>query len=247
METQVMVPGILVALKTSVRGGVEYQRTALEEDAEGKVKRWETTRFMDDPAERKAANETQAKASGMISRLCVRTTFGLLCRTDRETELDAAVNEMRQLVSEWNRTAEHSYVYVSAIKGRIADNDEEAIRAILEEAKDLLNQMDKGLSAADVKVIRDAAMRAKRLSEMMTDESAGQINDALDAARQAARAIVRSSGELNAQLASVSIDVEREAFAAARLSFLQMSDTVIEALPSVNVSRTGNLEIEEVA
>ncbi len=126
-QTQIMVPGILVALKTSVNGGVEYARSGVEEDEEGRVKKWETTRLMEDPAERKGANEIASKASNLISRLCVRTSFGLLCRIDREAELDEAVVAMRALVTEWNRKAIHSFVTVSAIKGRIADNDEDEL------------------------------------------------------------------------------------------------------------------------
>jgi hypothetical protein len=245
--TQVMVPGILVALKSSVNGGVEYQRTATEEDADGRVKKWETTRFMEDPAERKAAGVVAGEASRLVARLCVRTTFGLLCRTDREAELDAAVREMREKVSAWNRKATHSFVNVSAIKGRIADNDEEAIRAILDEARDLLDQMDRGMSASDVEVIRSAAMRAKRLSEMMTDESSEQINAALDAARQAARAIVKRGDDLGDRVANVTIEIDREAFDEARFSFLDATSTVVGDLPSIDVGRAAALEVDEVA
>lgn len=245
-ETQVMVPGILVALKTSVRGGVEYHQIPLEEDDEGRVKKWETTRLMDDPAERKAAGELSAKASSLVSKLCVRTSFGMLCRIDKERELDAAVAEMRTLVRAWNSEARHSFVYASAIKGRIADNDEEALRAILDEAKDLLDQMDRGLSESDVEMIRGAAMRAKRLSEMMTEDPAGQISAALTAARSAARAIVKRSADMSNELAATTLTVKKQAFDEARFSFLEMSAEVAEALPSIDMQRTAELEVPEL-
>ena len=242
-RTEVMVPGILVALKTSVRGGVEYQRTDVERSDEGHVKEWHTKRYMDDPAERKAATELVNKLSNSISRLCVRTTFGLLCRTDREAELDAAIRDVRASVREWNATTRYSTVHLNAVKGRIADNDEEAIRAIVDEATDLLDRMERGLSDADVTVIRDAASRAKRLAAMMTPEAAGQIESALEAARDAARAIVRKSGELDARVADAMVQVETEAFAKARFTFLEAAEAAVESLPSVDLGRAGALEV----
>jgi hypothetical protein len=239
-----MMPGILVALRTSVRGGVEYERSELEADDAGRVTRWETTRFMENPAERKAAAELASKAAGLVSKLCIRTTFGLLCRTDREAELDAAVAEMRQTVTEWNQKAEHTFVSVSAIKGRIADNDEEAIRAIVAEARDLLDQMGKGLEEADVDQIRAAALRAKKLSGMMTEDSGDRINAALTAARQAAKAIVKRGDDLSNKVAAVTIQIERDTFNEARFSFLDMAEKITDELPAVDLQRTAALEIE---
>ncbi len=244
MQTQVMVPGILVALKTSVTGGVSYQHQSLEEDEAGKVKRWETTRLMDDPDERKKAAETCGKAANLVARLCVRTSFGLLCRTDREQELDEAVTQMRAMATEWNSKARYSFVNLSAIKGRIADNDEEAIRAILDEARDLLDRMDRGLAQADVKVIRDAAVRATRLSQMMTEDTSVTISKAIAAAREAATAIVKRSGDVADTLDETVIDVERSLFDRARFSFLDSATAVIETLPSVNLQRGASLEID---
>jgi hypothetical protein len=244
-NTEVMVPGILVALKTSVRGGVEYQRSGLDSDDEGRVTSWETTRYMDDPAEHKAAVELAGEASRLVSKLCVRTNFGLLCKADREAELDAAVIEMRRKVAEWNQKSLHSYVYVTAIKGRIADNDEEAIRAIVSEATELLDRMDAGIADGNVAEIRDAALRAKRLTEMMTPDAGSQVNAALSQARQVARTIVKRGEDLSDRVANVTIEVEREQFAKARFAFLETAAAVNESLPSIDLQRGAELELEE--
>lgn len=246
MQTHVMVPGILVALKRQVSGGVTYTRDLVESSEDEKIMRWEGTRYMDDPEERKKAVEVAGAASRLISRLCVRTSFGMLCPTERESELNQAVVEMRAMVSSWNDKARYSFIHVSAIKGRIADNDEEAIRAILQEARELLDRMDQGLSENDVKLIRDAANKAKKLSEMMVSDTSGQIDDALAAARRAARAIVKKAESTNKRVASAIVKAEREAFDAARFAFIEASDETIEALPSVDLQRTADLELEEV-
>lgn len=245
MNTQVMRPGILVALKTNVNGGMSYSRNIVESSEDDKVMKWETTRYMDDPEERKLAGETAGKASRLISKLCVRTTFGLLCPTEREAELDEAVTEMRAVVGAWNETARYSFIHCSAIKGRIADNDEEAIRAIVQEARELLDRMDKGLDESDVKLIRDAANKAKKLSEMMVPGTGDQIDDALAAARRAARAIVKQAESTNQRVAAAIVSAEREAFDAARVRFIETSDEVIDSLPSVDLQRAASIELDD--
>jgi hypothetical protein len=240
-----MVPGILVALKTYVRGGVDYERSGIEEDAEGRVKKWETTRTMADPDEHKRATETASKASSMISRLCVRTTFGLLCRSDREGELDAAVAQVRQMTMEWNRKAVHSFVYVNAIKGRIADNDEEATRAILNEVSDLFERMNRAIAAADVTDIRATAMQMKRLTAMTTPSTSGVIERGYTAAREAAKAIVKRGEDLSDRVANVKIEIEQESFNDARVSFLDTMASVMPDLPSIDVQRGVSLEVDD--
>jgi hypothetical protein len=245
MDTQIMVPGILVALKTSVYGGTHYDRRTLEEEEDGSIKRWETVRTMEDPKEHEAALEAVGKASRLVSKLCVRTSFGYLCPIDRERDLDGAIAQMRTVATDWNQRARHSFINVVAVKGRIADNDEDAVRAILQEANELLDRMDKGLSENDVKLIRDAAQRAKNLSEMMTEDTSDQITAAVAAARQAARAIVKRGEAIGDKVANAIIETEQESFAKARFAFLDTMEATVDSLPSVNLQRGAELEIEE--
>ena len=243
MATEVMVPGILVALKTSVNGGVQYQRKNIERDEEGKIVRWETTRFMEDPEERKKAGEIASKATRTVDKLCIRTTFGLLCRSDKEADLDNAIVEARAMAQEFNAISQHTFIRINAIKGRIADNDEEAIRAILQESKDLLEQMDRGLSEGDVRILRDAANRARRLTEMMGEEAAGTVNEALVAAREAARKVVRAAKKEGDSVLAVVDQIDRDQFDKARFAFLDFADSQIASLPSINLQRSAELEM----
>jgi hypothetical protein len=238
-----MVPGILVGLKTSVRGGAEYDRYDIERSEEGHVKEWKTRRYIEDPEERKAATETVNRLSNSIARLCTRTDFGLLCRTDREAELDEAIKAMHVERRAFNAGAKTCSIHLRAVKGVIAESDEEAVAAMVEEATELLDRMEKGLAEADVKAIRDAAGRAKKLSVMFTPEAAGQIESALEAARDAARVIVKKAGDLDARVADAMIQVEAEAFSKARFTFLEATHETVEALPSVDLSRGAALEV----
>ncbi len=52
--------------------------------------------------------------------------------------------------------------------------------------------MESGVAKIDVKLIRDAANRAKQLGGMLSADAAGRIQVAIDAARGAAREIVKA-------------------------------------------------------
>jgi hypothetical protein len=238
--TQIMRPGILVALNTSVRGGVHYTRRDLEND--GSVARWETTRQMEDPEEHKRAQEVRSLASSAIWRLCIHTTFGLLCPLEREEELDLAAAAARSAVDLWNAQASHTWVTVNVVKGRIADNDEEALRALLAEATDLVERMDQGLARADVSAIRAAASKARSLIEIMDEESGERISEAVEAARKAAREIVKRVGVEGQSAEEAVASINREAFDKARFAFLDIAESELDALPAVDVQRMAEIE-----
>lgn len=242
MNTQVMRPGILVALRTSVSGGVHYVRTDLDEAEDGTVTRWETTRHIDDPAEHKRARDAARLAARGIWKLCVQTNFGLLCPMDREDELDLAIAAARVTVDLWNTEARYTWISVNAIKGRIADNDEEAVRALLEEAKELVQQMDEGLGKADVVAIRNAAARAKRLVGILGEDAAGDVSELVKAARDAAKTIVKRVGAEGATVEEVVRTVNRDAFDKARFAFLDVVKAQEDALPPIDVQRMAEIE-----
>jgi hypothetical protein len=237
-----MRPGILVALKTSVSGGVHYTRVDLEEAADGTVAKWETTREMDDPTEHRKARDTSRLAARAISKLCIRTSFGLLCPLDREEELDLAIAAARVTVDLWNAEAEHSWIAVNAIKGRIADNDEEAIRALLAEATDLVQAMDENLSSGDVEAVRKAGRKALRLAQIMDDASGDTVTAAVEAARKAAIEIAKRVGTKGEAVEKVIATVDREAFDKARFSFLDTADSVVDSLPAISKQRMREIE-----
>jgi hypothetical protein len=239
----VLVPGILVALKTSIEGGVHYERRDLSGDE--KRKTWKTTRTMEDPEERARGAQVRNLSAGPIWRTCVPTSFGLLCRLDREAELDANIAAGREIVREFNETARFTRVGMWVLKGRIADADGEAVRAIVQEARGLIDEMNAGLDAADVAKVRAAANKARQLREMFEPDTSEQINDAITAARQAAREIVRRTKKQGEEVEKIVATLDRAEFDAARFSFLDMAEAVEPvALPSVNLQRSANLEVE---
>jgi hypothetical protein len=194
-------PGLLVSLKTSVRGNVSYQTRDLETEhvtASGQKRaRWETERVIMDPQEHVLATQVRSKVRTIITAVCSTSTFGLLCPEAAEEELDKAIAEAQQLASDFNARATLTRIGVYVIAGRIAPDDVEAVRAINSEVRELLADMEAGVRNLDAKAIRDAANKARGIGAMLQPEAAARIQMAISAARTAAREIVKA-GETGA-------------------------------------------------
>lgn len=256
-KTITMKPGILVALRTTVAGGVQYERRTLEADDRGEneegtttaISKWETTKVVQDPDEVERATAARGKAGAEIRKLCTRTSFGLLCALANEGELNEAILRARTIAEEFNATATHSRVGVYVLKGHIASTDEEAARAIGDEVRELVEAMNSGISGLDVERIRDAAKRAREMSEILSDADAEVLTEAVKAARIAARVIVKRIQEDGEQAAIVLADIQRGAIEKARFAFLDLEDAPelapgVPAAPAGNVARIAALDLE---
>src|SRR6516165_3167737 len=236
-------PGLMISLKTTVKGGVSYLREDLTEGAEtrsdGKaVEKWETTKIVEDPAEHERARKTINKARSIIAKVCITTAFGLLCPEEREAELNTAIAEAKKLISAHNATATFTHVRVYCLKGRIASTEEESARAIGEEVSALLATMNQSIDKLDVEAIREAATKAKQLEEMLGPEQAEAVAGAVEQARKAARAIVNK-------------DIARGNLEKARIAFLDFEEkapeAVVASLPAANMQRMAGLDFGDAA
>lgn len=200
IKSSTIRPGLLVSLKTSVKGNVNYFKKIIEaanvDEKSGVQKaRWETERTIVDPVEHEDARQARSKACSTIRRVCKLSTFGLLCPEADAEELEKAIAEARQIATDFNAAAKLSRISLYVITGRIAPNDIEAVKAINSEISDLLKEMEQGVGDTDVKVIREAASKAKAIAEMLSAEARVQAEIAIEAARKAAREIVKADGK----------------------------------------------------
>jgi hypothetical protein len=228
MQTTIIRPGLLVSLKTTVRGGVTYQKRTIEADhARGaaRVATWETTREIADADEHAAAIVARGKARTAVTRVCCASTFGLLCPQARESELRAAIEEAQAIANTHNGAAKCTRLEVFAITGRIADNDEQAARAISSEVRDLIAAMETGVRAADPEAIREAANKARALAGMLSPDAQTAVSKAIADVRSIARDIVRRVEKQGEQAASIVQGLKLESLQAARFAVLDLSDS----------------------
>jgi len=228
MQTSVLKPGFLVSLKTSIRGGVQYQRVDLESDhttEEGaRLARWETTREIPDPEEFERATVARGKARSAVSGVCCASSFGLLCPLTKEAELQEAITAARLIAREHNATSQRSQVDVFVLVGRVAQDDAEAARAIGAEIRELLDAMRAGIAAADPEAIREAASKARQLGAMLSPDVAGKVSEAIAEARKAARDITSRVAKAGEQAAAVVAQCSVSRIDSARFAFLDLEE-----------------------
>lgn len=236
MKFSTLKPGLLVSLKTSVVGAVNYQRRDLEAEhtnSRGEaVARWETLRIIPDQADFELAKKARSKARSLISSVCCVSSFGLLCPNAAEADLTAAIEEARKITEAHNLASARSRVEVFVLVGRVADDDIEAARAIGAEVRELLDAMQDSIRSADTEAIRQAASRARALGGMLSENVAGKVSDAIAEARKAAREIVKRVEKEGEQAAVVIAELSMKNIEAARFAFLDLESQAAAAAPS---------------
>jgi hypothetical protein len=246
LETSTLRPGLLVSLKTTVKGNVSYHKETIEEDhltdSGAKMAKWETERKIADPIEHERAQEARSKASHVIRRVCSATAFGLLCPEDKADELAAAIAEARGVADAFNASASITNLGVYVVCGRVSQNDVEAVRAINSEVRELMDAMQDGLRNMDVQTVRAAAQKAKSLGQMLSADASEKIQVAIEVARKAAREIVKAGETGAAEIDTATI----RKIAEQRTAFLDL-DAAGEVIRPAETARALDFEPEEAS
>lgn len=230
-------PGLLVSLRTNLSGNVSYRAQEIEADhvdpeTGARRARWETERVIEDPAEHERAVKARGKARSLITTVCAQSAFGLLCPAADEDKLHAAIRDARTVTEEFNSTASLTNISVNVIVGRIAADDVEAVRAINSEIRELLAQMERGLRNVDATVIREAANKARALSTMLSPDAVKRAQVAIEAARIAARQIVKAGETAAIEVDAAAIETVRTS----RLAFLDLEDAAEMQAPEARAA-----------
>lgn len=231
MDTRTIRPGLLVGLKTSIVGGPAYFRKDLENEQVGDEsrKKWETVRVVQHVDELAAAQLTRNRARGEVVRVCMYTSFGLLCTVDREPELLAAIERAQRMVRDHNDVNRNVKVQLYVLRGRVADNDEMAARAIAAELRGLIEEMGAAVDRADPEAIRRAATEARKMLGVLSEEKQELATKAIEAARKAARQIATRVEKKGEAIAQVIKEIDGSAIAAARMAFLDLDEPAAPA------------------
>jgi hypothetical protein len=224
LYTRTLLPGFMVFLKTTVRGGVAYNKKVIKAEhriASGVEKAsWKTERTISKPDEYKKAKQVRMRARMCVVNQCAISTFGLFCPENNLAKLELAVKEAERMAATFNRSAQNSHVHVYVVTGRIAQDGVQAAKAINSEVRELLAAMAAGIKGLNAKAVRDAAARARNIGSMLAPDAASKLRGAIERARSAARKIVKA-GEETAQ------EIDRESIKAiteARTAFLDIEE-----------------------
>jgi hypothetical protein len=222
MNISTLRPGLLVSLKTSIRGNVSYAVDTIDPDyldeSGARRAKWQTERVVADPREHERAVRVRSTCRSLVIRHCASSSFGLLCPERNEAFLRAAIEEAQAEVRAFNEEAALTRIGFYVLIGRVAADDAEAVRAIGAEMRELMSDMESGIEGLNAEAVRTAAKKARALGSMLSNAAAARVADAIGAARSIAREIVKA-GE------GITIEIDRAALrqiAEARTAFLDL-------------------------
>lgn len=235
-------PGLLVSLRTQLTGNVRYAKRTIEgehiTDDGAQKARWETERTVSDPVEHENGIKARSKARSVIAGVCSFSAFGLLCPESEADELDSAVAVARRIADDFNASASLTRLTVHVMTGRIAPDDVEAVKAINSEVRELMAEMEIGIERIDVKMIREAAGRAQALGAMLSTDAAAKVQIAVDAARKAARKLVKAGDQAATEIDRGALRKLEEM----RTSFLDLDGTTGDMEVPVESGRAFDLD-----
>ena len=227
MERRIIKPSILVGLKSTISGGIKYDRVDLERariDNNGtEMAKWETTRLIDNKDEYDEAVKVRGKAVSNIRRLCHAFDLGLVCPMEKVEELETAIRESKEIVREFNRDSIYSKINIFPSTWEARDNGEDAVRQLSAEVMELIEEMQTGINSFNVAGIRKAANKARQLAGVWEREPEDMLNDAIKQARKAARMFVKRVEKEGEQAEAVLAEVKRNDLEKARVAFLDYS------------------------
>jgi hypothetical protein len=235
---------LLVSLKTSLSGNVRYVVNVIEPahvESDGALHQThETEKTIFDPAEHELAIKVRGKASSLIRGQCAKSEFGLLCPQGREANLDAAIDEARALVRDFNANANVTRIAVNVVVGRFEQDDARAVRAINSEIADLLATIETGIGKLDAEAVRKAASKARDVGRLLNPTASAKLDEAIKLARKTASRIIEAGENAAAEIdASV-----LRSLAGARTAFLDLDDAV-EAPVAPAAAPAVQLDIED--
>jgi hypothetical protein len=238
LKSSTLRPGLLVSLKTTLKGNVDYAKETIAEDHTtddgAREAEWKTKRTVHNPDEHERAVEVRGKARSLITGTCVPSLFGYLCPNTQQEQFELALREANRLVDEFNDTATRERIGFYVLTGRIANDDLSAIRAIRSEVADLIAELETNVQKLDVKAIRATASKGVGLSKMLTDSGSKPLQEAIDAARKAANGFAAQLKDAGTQAALVVDQATIASLRESRGAFLDFGEQAdIEAAPIV--------------
>lgn len=235
IPTSTLRPGLLVSFSTSLRGNVHYDKLDLdsEKNADTEITKWTTERTIADVKEFAKAKKVITTVNGLVRGVCAHSMFGMLCPESDEDLLNERLAEAQQIVDQFNAKARLTRVQIFCMTGRVAADDVEAVKKINSEIRQLMGDMAVGLKTLDVKMVREAATKAKSVGQMLTPDAEGRVTKAIELARSAARKIVKAGDDGAVEIDKFAIRKITEQ----RNSFLDLSDDVEMQTPKAKVRR----------
>ncbi len=158
---QTIKPGILIAGKASIKGGIHYKRDyeepIFEEDS--LIREWHTQQLVDDEKEHASAKKLQNKIASMINRICAHTPIGPICRNERKDELVGVLAEIRAQRDTFNNKAKTCQITTHHALFEVQSDNQTAVAAIADQVAEMADKVNSALTVQDLKALRQTPKR----------------------------------------------------------------------------------------
>lgn len=216
-------PGLLVSMRTSIKGGVSYRREDLVDEIEGEGTRteWKTEKKVENADEYTRARRLRARVVTLIGGACVKTAFTYICPLENEALLDERIAEAQAACDAFNEEAVHSQVTFDLMRGRYMEDTKETVQAVRREIHELLEELNSALKAGEVQSIRDVAARATQMGRLLEEgtEARSALERAVKESRRVAGQLVKRIKEGADAVAEVLAGANVSLIATARHTF----------------------------
>ena len=163
-------------------------------------KEWHTLRHYANKKEALEADKVYANARYKIRSKCLSTEVGYICPISKEQELLDAIEEARQMVDEFNKSARFCSVSMRVLLTRVESDNPDGVELLRDTLNQNVQTMKEALADFDVKKARNLLVSTQSAVDILQDPASKK---ALMKVREEAR-------EMATQIASVLRDYDNE-------------------------------------
>jgi len=207
-----------------VTGGCSYKRedVSVETFEKREESTWQTGKVIDDVEEYKAAQALRNKAKRYLRKLGAPAASAIvIVPLDKEDEVDAVRRDLKREVVAFNSAANFSQVNFRCYKYRIAGENEDLLKDMLVDLRDILVELRQAEQAADFKGIRSVVQRLAGFDTVLPERAADYLQRAIADAKAQANDIEKSLNAKSKTLAEVKRQISTSSVDFARFAVME--------------------------
>ncbi len=189
-------PCLLIAANVSRRGGQHYERenetVSLNDEGE-EIRNWETKKTTKDTAEFAEASSIQSKAKRTISKLGAHTPIGIVVNLDKEALVEETLEQIEQEVNSYNAGSSHTKIDLMFGVFEVTGKNVRQLEKVVDSLRGVLDDLGGALNTLDPQNIREVLRRMSGYTEILPDNTARLVDNAIKNAKSKANEISKRS------------------------------------------------------
>lgn len=199
---QYIEPGYLVVGEVCATGCASYRVTNKNELVSNNriESSWHTDKTVRDVAEHRSVKGRRRLICRMLNRLGTRVAgFGYVVPADKSDTLNKVLQDVNDVVREYNGTAIHTCLSCSLAVFEIRGSDDRVALALYRRATELLERINDSLTNGRIGEMRKQIKMMRGLDSILPSESASKVNRVILEARKAAKEAIRKTKNMSTE------------------------------------------------